>query len=205
MRTVVDEHLRNAQEAKLPLLLSAPHLGQEPLHGRPVRFGRDAVELEDIYVVHAEPLQAALQRLGQRAGRAQRQFARLVDGGMELGSQHVAVAGHVPERAAQNGLALAVGGGGIEQVDAEVQRPPHHPDGSGRGHAALSAPVGSDRRCPARPPTPGDRSARTADTACPSPPSRRPRLYHAPAACGRVGRCGPLPRKRVPGLPRERE
>ena len=92
---------------------------------------------------------------------------------MELGGQHVAVAGHVPQRAAQNGLALAVGGGGVEQVDAEVQRPPHHPDGSGRRARRCSAPAGSDRRCPTRPPTPGGPSAQTADTACPAPPSRR--------------------------------
>ena len=134
---IVDEHLRNAQKAKLPLLLSTPRLGQEPLHDWPVRFGRDAMELEDIYVVHTEPLQAALQRLGQRTGRTQRQFSCLMDGGMELGSQHVTVAGYIPQRAAQNGLALAVGGRGIQQIDAEVQRPSHHANGSGRGHAAL--------------------------------------------------------------------
>ncbi len=55
---------------------------------------------------------------------------------IELGAEHVRPAGHTGQRPTEDGLALAVVGGGVDQVDAEVESAAHHAGRLRLRHAA---------------------------------------------------------------------
>ena len=135
-------HRRKADEPGLVLVLHLPvgiqHRPQHVVPGYRVRclaslLGEPVVNVEDVHLVAAQPVQAAFHRAGHRCTHVVHFVGPQPDLG---GDDHLLAPAH--QRFAQRllGLPVPVGWSDIEERDAQLQRPVHRPDGFGlRGRA----------------------------------------------------------------------
>ena len=108
--------LGDAEVAQLPLLLFAQQGRRDDVERVVVAGRRHPVQLVDVDVVGGELLERAVER-GDGALRCR---AGLADAERRLGADHHLLARHASERPAEHRLG-AVGGGGVEQIDPEIE------------------------------------------------------------------------------------
>ena len=114
---IVGARLGDADMAHLALFLELHQRGRQHVAMMVVGRRSDGVEMEDVDVVEAEPPQSRLDA----AGHVSAGVARLEDG---LGRDHQLVAVVGPDGGADD-LLGAIGLGGVEEIDAEIDGRAH--------------------------------------------------------------------------------
>ena len=134
VRGVVGVALGDADEADLPRALFTLEHRQMPRDDLVIVLGQKPVDLHDVDHVHPQAAQRPID--GMRDVR--RRNDALVVGVAIFGGDQVGIARHAVQRLPQQHLALVVDLGGVEQVDAVVERAPHETPGRrSRGAAPL--------------------------------------------------------------------
>ena len=115
---IVGARLGNADMAHLALLLELHESGRQDIAMMLVGRRRDGVEMEDVHVVEAQPLQRRLHPAGHRFGCV----AHRLEYG--FGRDHQPVPVITPGGGAYD-LLGSIGLGGVEEIDAEIDRRTH--------------------------------------------------------------------------------